>query len=82
MTENPAGKLVDAAKLIFEQIREALERSSPDQFVSIEPISGEHFLGPTLSEAIQAARGRYPNRLVHTFRVGHGAAVHFGQVGR
>jgi hypothetical protein len=50
-----------------------------DQFVAIEPTSGEYFAADTLSEAIGASRRKYPNRLAHAFRVGHQAAVHFGQ---
>ena len=44
----------------------------------IEPISGDYFLGQTLSEAIGASRSRHPDRLAHAMRVGHRAAVHFG----
>ena len=67
-----------AARPIFESIRGALEELHMNRFVAIEPISGEHFLGDTLSDALGASREKYPNRLVHTFRVGHPAAIHFG----
>ena len=67
-----------AARLIFESIRSSLEESAINQFVAIEPTSGEYFLGDTLSDAIGASRKKYPTRLVHAFRVGHQAAVHFG----
>lgn len=67
-----------AARLIFESIQSSLEAMYMNQFVAIEPTSGEYFLGNTLSEAIGASRERYPNRLVHTFRIGHQAAIHFG----
>ncbi len=69
------------AKRIYEaRFRSVLEASHRDEFVVIEPISGEHFLGSTLSAAIGASRSKYPDRLAHAFRVGHKAAIHFGCV--
>ncbi len=67
------------AELIYEQrLKDRLEQSHQDEFVAIEPVSGEYFLGRTLSEAIGAARQAHPTRLSHAMRVGHTAAVHFG----
>jgi len=45
---------------------------------SIEPVSGDYFLGRSLSEAIGAARKAHPSRLAHAIRVGHQPALHFG----
>ncbi len=67
-----------AARPIFESIRGPLEKAHMNRFVAIEPISGEYFLGDTLSDAIGASREKHPTRLVHAFRVGHQAAIHFG----
>jgi hypothetical protein len=66
------------AGAIFAKIKDSLEATHPHEFVAIEPISGDYFLGRTLSDAIGASRKRYPDRLAHAFRVGHKAAVHFG----
>jgi len=66
------------ARVIFDRIKESLEASHSNQFVAIEPSSGEFFVGGTLSDAIGASRERYPDRLAHAFRVGHKAAIHFG----
>ena len=66
------------ALAIFDRIKESLEASHANQFVAIEPLSGEYFFGTTLSDAIGASRREYPDRLAHAFRVGHKAAVHFG----
>ena len=66
------------ARVIFDRIKESLEASHANQFVAIEPNSGEFFVGGTLSDAIGALRERYPDRLAHAFRVGHKAAIHFG----
>lgn len=67
-----------ARKLYAERLRDLLEPDHNDEFVAIEPISGEYFLGTTLSEAIGASRSKYPDRLTHALRVGHEATVHFG----
>lgn len=68
----------DAEKLYDERLRDQLERQHADEFVAIEPVSGDYFLGQTLSEAIGAARIAHPERLSHAIRVGHDAALHFG----
>ena len=67
-----------ATQLYEAELREKLERTNMNDFVAIEPDSGEYFLGKTLSEAIQAARSAHPNRLAFAMRVGHSAAVHIG----
>ena len=67
------------ARIIYQdRLRTRLEPSHSDEFVAIEPVSGDYFLGQTLSEAIGASRAKYPDRLAHALRVGHRAAVHFG----
>ena len=74
-TENVA----DAARSIYElKLRRELEASHMNEFVAVEPISGEYFLGRTISEAIGGARRKFPDRLAHAFRIGHQAAIHFG----
>ena len=74
-TENVA----DHARRIYEErLRSTLEESHMNEFVAIEPISGEYFLGRTLSDAISTSRTKYPDRLAHALRVGHKAAIHFG----
>lgn len=66
------------ARAIFEGIKATLEERHLNEFVAVEPVSGRHFLGATLSDAIGAARREYPDRLSHAFRIGHSAAIHFG----
>lgn len=73
------GNVAEAARRIYaEKLRELLEPEHMHQFVAIEPVSGDYFLGKTLSEAISASRTKYPDRLAHAMRVGHKAAIHFG----
>ena len=73
-------KLVSVkAKQLYEfRYREGLEHGASGRYVSIEPESGDHFLGNTFDEAVNAALDRYPDRLTHTIRVGHRAALHLG----
>lgn len=71
--------LVRGAERIYnERLRGQLEGLHRNEFVAIEPMSGDYFLGRTLSEALGSARSAHPNRLSHTIRVGHRAALHFG----
>lgn len=72
-------EIIEAAKQIYAvRLRSLLEPQHYGEFVSIEPASGEYFLGKTLSEAIQAARRSHPNRLSYTMRVGIHPAIHLG----
>jgi hypothetical protein len=78
-----ATQLVDdlwirANALYQERLKERLETTNRDDFVAIEPESGNFFLGKTLSEAIQAARAAYPDRLPFVLRVGHSSTVELG----
>jgi len=67
-----------ASRPIFESLKNQLEAEHLNRFVAIEPTSGEHFVADTLSEAIGESRKMYPDRLVHTFLIGHTAVGHFG----
>lgn len=79
MTTQSLDDLVRTAERLYEErLREQLESEHRDEFVAIEPISGDYFLGKSLSEAIGAARDAHPDRLAHAMRVGHKTAVHFG----
>ncbi|QDU27684.1 hypothetical protein ETAA8_27730 [Anatilimnocola aggregata] len=70
-----------AAKEIYElRLRSILEQSHQDQYVAIEPYSGQHFIGETLTAAIQAARQAFPDRLSFALRVGHETTVHLGEL--
>ena len=67
------------AQVVYKQeLKTKLEATNLDDFVAIEPESGDYFLGKTLSEAIQAARAAYPDRLPFALRVGHRSTVEMG----
>ncbi|MBX9679184.1 MAG: hypothetical protein K2X38_10510 [Gemmataceae bacterium] len=81
MVSHEAKSIIERAKHIYaERLQSDLERDHLDRFVSIEPESGEAFLGDTLHEAVQAALEKHPSRKSFTIRIGHRAALHMGGV--
>jgi hypothetical protein len=79
MVSEQSMELARKAREIYEQrLRSELEATNLGDFVAVEPQSGEFFLGPTLSEAIQAARAAYPDRLSFALRAGHPTTVQLG----
>lgn len=79
MASQESTELARRASLIYEQgLRGQLEATNRDDFVAIEPESGDFFLGKTLSEAVQAARAAHPACLSFALRVGHEATVDMG----
>jgi hypothetical protein len=60
------------------RLRAGLEATHRGFFVSIEPESGDSFVGRTLQEAIAAARRAHPQRLSYTCRVGFPTVVEIG----
>jgi hypothetical protein len=71
--------LVRRAEEVYAvKLRSQLEANHRDEFVAVEPESGDFYLGKTLSEAMGAARDAHPDRLSHAMRVGHPTALHFG----
>ena len=72
-------EVVQAAERLYEtQFKRELEPRHAGEFVAIEPVSGEYFLGKTLSAAIQGARQVHPTRLSYAMRVGSDPAIHLG----
>ena len=67
-----------AEEVCATRLKAVLEPDHIDEFVAIEPESGDYFLGKTLAEAMRAARQSYPDKLTHAMRVGHSAALHLG----
>lgn len=79
MTESELNDFVTQAESIYSRrLKELLEISHKDQFVAIEPESGDYFLGQTVSEASQAARHSHPDRPTHVMRIGHATAIQLG----
>jgi hypothetical protein len=83
MIAQDSQEIARQAEWIYEhRLKTTLEQSNLDDFVAIEPVSGQYFVGGTLSEAIGAARRAYPHRLAYALRIGHRAAVHLGAYSR
>ncbi|MFO0866652.1 MAG: hypothetical protein U0744_18770 [Gemmataceae bacterium] len=81
MVSSEARSVIDRAKQLYaERLQSELEQDHFGRFVSIEPESGEIFLGDTLHEAVQAALAKHPERKSFTLRIGHRAALHLGGV--
>jgi len=79
MVAQDSREIAMQAQAIYEaRLKSELERSHFGEFVAIEPISGDHFLASSLSEAIQAARKSHPDRLGFAMRVGSQTTVQIG----
>ena len=82
MASQQSIELANRARSIYEQkLKTRLESTNPDEFVAIEPVSGNFFFGKNLSEAIQAARAVHATRLSFVFRIGHKSTVEIGVLG-
>ena len=79
---SPKTKLVidRAKKLYTDELQEKLEPQHVDEFVAIEPESGDYFLADTFDSAVKAARKAHPTRISYTMRIGHRAAFHIGEM--
>jgi hypothetical protein len=81
MASSASYELAHRARAIYDaRLKTKLELSNPDDFVAIEPDSGDFYLGKSLSEAIQAARAARPQSLSFVIRVGHRATVELGVI--
>ncbi len=78
MISDTTRSVIDRAKRIYSVHCESWEAEHRNQFVAIEPESGDYFFGDSFDAAVRAARSNYPTRLSHTFRIGHDAAFHIG----
>ena len=61
---------------IYDQnLREKLEKEHWGEIVTIEVETGDYFLGKRGIEAIKKARGKYPNAVFYSVKIGF-PAVH------
>lgn len=65
-------------RLYEEKLKAVLEPAQKGKFVAIEVESGDYFLADTLLEALQNAKEKYPDRLLHTVRVGYEGVFKMG----
>jgi hypothetical protein len=79
MDSDETRRLIERANRFYDEcLRDTLELSHMNEYVIIEPDSGDHFLGRTMSEAAAGARAAHPGRGMCIMRVGHDVAIHFG----
>jgi len=72
-------ELAQRAEAVYEQrLKAKLEAEHRDEFVVIEPDSGDYFLGRTLSDAAWAASKVYQDRPMYGMRIGWPVAVECG----
>lgn len=71
----PADELVESGQRLYdERLRGLLEPSQTGRYVAIEPVSGNHFLSDTGTEALLKARRVFPEAMFYLARVGYSAA--------
>jgi len=71
--------IAEQAKKIYEtRLKAELELSHHGQFVAIEPISQQYFVGKRSVEAALAAKRAFPERKSLTMRIGYDATFHIG----
>lgn len=79
MISEESKTVAERAKRIYEaRLRQKLEQKHSGKYACIEPVSGRYFLGDTFDQAVNAALDAFPDRLTHTLRIGHSAALHLG----
>lgn len=78
VSEETKSVISRAKQLYLEKLQAELEAQHCNQFVAIEPDSGDYFVGDTFDEAVKQATEKYPTRISHTIRIGHEAAFHIG----
>ncbi|MFY9463158.1 MAG: hypothetical protein WAP52_03160 [Candidatus Sungiibacteriota bacterium] len=65
-------------KLYEEKLKAVLEPTQKGKFAAIEVESGDYFIADTLLEALQKGKEKYPDRLLHTVRVGYEGVFKMG----
>jgi hypothetical protein len=79
MVSEESKATAEKARRIYEsELRVELERKHAGRYACIEPVSGNYYLGDTFDQAVNAAIDAFPDRLTHTLRIGHPAAIHLG----
>jgi len=65
-------------RIYHERLKAELESTHLNEFLVIEPDSGDYFLGRTSIEASLKARAAHPDRVGYIMRIGHRAAWFIG----
>lgn len=72
-------KLAELGKKFYdEHLKQILEPIHNGEFVSIEPESGNYFLGKTDGEALSKSNKAMPDKMFFLLKVGYGAVHKIG----
>ena len=63
------------ADVLYEKLREQLEKEHLDEIVAIEPDSGDYFVGKDRREVEKKGRAKYPDKIFFRRRIGPNPAV-------
>jgi len=67
--------VVDDGKKVYERIGPSLIVKFPNQYVTIDPISKEYFISPSMGGALAKATSRFPGRQFYTTQIGRDTAM-------
>lgn len=68
--KNVRAEFVEKGLKVYDELREGLEAEHAGGIVAIDIDSGEHFIGPTLGKANDAAYEKYPDKWICFIRIG------------
>lgn len=68
-------QIIDGGKEVYSRIRPTLELKFPNQYVTIDPISKEYWIDPSLGISLAKAQSRFPGREFYTTQVGKETAM-------
>ncbi|MFH1049148.1 MAG: hypothetical protein V1732_05805 [Patescibacteria group bacterium] len=79
---NPEQVSQKGEEIYKNKLKSVLEPKENGKFVAIEVVSGDYFLGDTILEALEKGRKKYPDRLLHTIKVGYQGVFKMGSYTR
>jgi len=53
-------------KKIYDELAPTLKTAYPNQYIAIEPISGEYYIDPKMGGALAKGKAIYPDRQFYT----------------
>lgn len=69
---------IEGRKFYDEQLKAILEPEHNGQYVSIEPESGQYFLGKTGGQALAEGNKIFPDKILYLARIGFPSAYKMG----
>lgn len=75
-------KVARKGNQIYEKIKGHYEPQHTGKFLAIDVDSEESFLAETNSQAVEAAKKKYPDRVFYVVRIGHSATETLASMAR